>query len=127
MQQSALEGGVADGAPLFLVMDNASIHHGAAVLEAVDDAAARHRVHIVYQPPYAPTMNPVELVNAQLKSTLKAWRPRADRVVAQRRRDAAAECVGKTDLTVMIDACFANAQAMDAPCASFYDHCGWRA
>ena len=59
-----------------LIMDNASIHKGLPVLQAVRDALQDLHcddvlVKIVYQPPYAPTMHPKEMVNAQMKAHLR--------------------------------------------------------
>jgi len=60
-------------APLFLLLDNASIHHGDIVRKAVH-RSSRGRVTLVYLPPYAPTFNPIELANAELKAALRATR-----------------------------------------------------
>lgn len=58
--------------PLFLVMDNASIHKGPIVQEAL--AQVSPRLQVAYLPPYAPTFNPIELVNAQLKRGIQGRR-----------------------------------------------------
>jgi transposase len=65
MLASANAAGVDRRAPLYLMMDNASIHRGAVVSHAL--RAVSRRLHVAYQPPYMPTVNPVELVNNHLK------------------------------------------------------------
>jgi DDE superfamily endonuclease len=52
-----------------LMMDNASIHKGVEVSQALKKVSPR--LGVAYQPPYMPTVNPVELVNSQLKAKLK--------------------------------------------------------
>jgi len=52
-----------------LMMDNASIHKGVVVSDALK--RVDKRLGVAYQPPYMPTVNPVELVNNQLKAVLK--------------------------------------------------------
>jgi hypothetical protein len=73
MLESARTAGVAPTEPLFLVLDNASIHH----TKDVQAAAARvsSRIVLTYLPPYASTMNPVELLNSDLKAVLGAEAP----------------------------------------------------
>ena len=51
------------------MMDNASIHKGVDVSNALKRVSTR--LGVAYQPPYMPTVNPVELVNNQLKVALK--------------------------------------------------------
>jgi hypothetical protein len=51
------------------MMDNASIHKGVDVSNALKRVSKR--LGVAYQPPYMPTVNPVELVNNQLKAALK--------------------------------------------------------
>ncbi len=69
MLQSAAAAGVPHSAPLLLMMDNASIHKGVEVSAALKQVSPR--LGVAYQPPYMPTVNPVELVNNQLKAALK--------------------------------------------------------
>lgn len=69
MLASAAAAGVAQCAPLYLVMDNASIHKGVVVSQALRSVSPR--LHVVYQPPYMPTVHPTELVNSKLKQLLK--------------------------------------------------------
>jgi transposase len=69
MIKSANKAGVPRSAPLLLMMDNASIHKGAVVSEALKTVSPR--LGVAYQPPYMPTANPVELVNNQLKAVLR--------------------------------------------------------
>jgi transposase len=70
MLRSAAQAGVPPDAPLLLMMDNASIHKGAVVSEALKRVSPR--LGVAYQPPYMPTVNPVELVNNQLKTALRS-------------------------------------------------------
>ena len=69
MLRSAARAGVPRDAPLLLMMDNASIHKGVDVSNALKRVSTR--LGVAYQPPYMPTVNPVELVNNQLKAALK--------------------------------------------------------
>jgi transposase len=70
MLASANAAGVDRRAPLYLMMDNASIHRGAVVSHALRSVS--RRLHVAYQPPYMPTVNPVELVNNHLKTALRS-------------------------------------------------------
>ena len=54
-------------ADVWLIMDNASIHLGDDVFDALSGSTITPH----YQPPYAPTMNATEQVNAQMKSILR--------------------------------------------------------
>ena len=62
MLRSAAQAGVPPDAPLLLMMDNASIHKGAVVSEALKRVSPR--LGVAYQPPYMPTVNPVECMQA---------------------------------------------------------------
>lgn len=69
------------GAPakIFLVLDNASIHHSQATRSYVRSVADRLELHFL--PPYAPELNPDELVGNQVKNhTLgeRAFRNKTD-------------------------------------------------
>lgn len=57
-----------------LVLDNARIHHGVALREAVE--AAGHR--LLFLPPYSPDFNPIELVWSWLKNWVRALAPTDD-------------------------------------------------
>lgn len=70
MLKSAAAAGIDRDAPLYLMMDNASIHRGAVVSHALRKVS--RRLHVAYQPPYMPTVNPVELVNNHLKASLRS-------------------------------------------------------
>jgi hypothetical protein len=70
MLANANAAGVDRRAPLYLMMDNASIHRGAVVSHALRSVSKR--LHVAYQPPYMPTVNPVELVNNHLKTALRS-------------------------------------------------------
>ena len=67
-------------------------------------------------------MNPVELVNSQLKMALKQRRSsgRAELIASERGVDDK-----RSDLTVLIDYCMANCVKGEHASAQ-YDHCGWR-
>ena len=69
MVRCAREAGLSSEVPLLLMMDNASIHKGVVVSEALKKC--EKRLGVAYQPPYMPTVNPVELVNNQLKAALR--------------------------------------------------------
>ena len=70
MLRAAADNDLDDDQDLYLVMDNASIHKGELVSQSLRSNSSA-RLHIVYQPPYMPTIHPTELVNNQLKSKLK--------------------------------------------------------
>ena len=70
MLANANAAGVDRRAPLYLMMDNASIHRGVQVSRSLRSVS--RRLHVAYQPPYMPTVNPVELVNNQLKTALRS-------------------------------------------------------
>ncbi len=53
---------------LLLFMDNASIHKGVAVRQAV----ARHGALVLFNCPYAPDFNPIENYFASLKALVKS-------------------------------------------------------
>jgi hypothetical protein len=72
MLKSAAAAGIDRDAPLYLMMDNASIHRGAVVSHALRKVS--RRLHVAYQPPYMPTVNPVELVNNHLKASSRRRR-----------------------------------------------------
>jgi transposase len=50
-----------------VVLDNLGSHKGAAVRRAIRHAGA----HLVFQPPYSPDLNPIEMVFAKLKTLLR--------------------------------------------------------
>jgi hypothetical protein len=106
MLQSARVAGLPPTAPLYLVMDNATIHH----TKEVKAAAARvsSRIVLTYLPPYASTMNPVELFNSDLKAML--------------RRNEVAR--GQT-LSNLIGRCIREDLQSSDRYAGYYRHCGW--
>jgi len=113
MEASAVRAGVAANAPLYLIIDNASIHCGAMVEQALRTHCARAR--IVYLPPYAPTMNPIELVNKDLKQFLQRWRD--------------APPIGNGSLEALIAHAVHSqlcAPAYTPTARAHYRHCGWR-
>lgn len=50
---------------LILVLDNLAVHHAAIIERFVFEN--RHRLSVVYLPPYAPELNPVEYVWDEMK------------------------------------------------------------
>lgn len=52
---------------ILLVWDNVAIHRGPAVRALLARHDVRRRLEILRLPPYAPELNPEELLNAQLK------------------------------------------------------------
>ena len=69
MLASARASGLSSRAPLYLMMDNASIHKGKMVSDALRSVSKR--LHVAYQAPYMPHVHPTELVNNQLKQKLR--------------------------------------------------------
>ncbi len=57
-----------------LVLDNARIHHGQSLKDAVE--AAGHS--LLYLPPYSPDFNPIELVWSWIKGKVRELAPRTD-------------------------------------------------
>ena len=50
-----------------VIMDNLSVHKVAGVREAIEAAGA----HALYQPPYSPDLNPIEMAFSKLKALLR--------------------------------------------------------
>ncbi len=99
--------------PLFLVLDNASIHKGDVVHRALSEGTCG-RGRLLFLPPYASTMNPVELVNARLKSMLRRnfhdWA-----MLGQSQHLSLRTFIEELMLTMGHDSAHA-----------LYAHCGWR-
>jgi hypothetical protein len=55
----------------FLILDNASLHHGADIVLSLMDITHLYGVEFVYLPAYSPELNPCELVFAQIKKYLR--------------------------------------------------------
>lgn len=53
-----------------IIMDNASIHHADELVAAVELLGR----HILFLPPYSPTLNPIEISYALVKKTLAQQR-----------------------------------------------------
>jgi len=106
MLESARQAGLPPRSTLYLVMDNASIHH----TKEVQAAAARvsSRIVLTFLPPYASTMNPVELLNSDLKAAL-------------RRREA----TGGATLSNLINRCIREDLGDTERYTGYYHHCGW--
>ena len=67
----------------------------------------------MYQPPYAPTMHPTELVNAQMKSYL--------------RRHTNQELPTRTIQQPLVNGIgVALSHITPANVANYFNHCGWR-
>jgi len=54
-----------------LVLDNASIHKAAEIIDTLTAVLDRFSVTIIFLPAYSPELNPCELVFAQVKSYLR--------------------------------------------------------
>jgi len=115
MEAAAAAAGVAPTAPLYLIIDNASIHRGAMVEAALREHCPRAR--LVYLPPYAPTMNPIELVNKDLKLALQQQRGRGGALVSDGSLRALIAHTVHTRL---------QAAAYAPTAAAHYAHCGWQ-
>ena len=70
-----------------LVLDNARIHHGQSLKEAVEQAGHS----LLYLPPYSPDFNPIELVWSWLKAKVRHLAPRTDEQRAKDIRHAQAQ------------------------------------
>lgn len=57
-----------------LVLDNARIHHGQALLQAVEEAGCS----LLFLPAYSPDFNPIELLWSWLKHQVRLLAPRDD-------------------------------------------------
>jgi hypothetical protein len=91
--------------PIHYVMDNASIHKG----DAVKDALAKIGLTATYLSPYSPVFNPCELIFGKVKRTI-----RADERVAE-------------DSDQLHDFVMDGlARVSDQDIAGFYRHCGLR-
>jgi transposase len=105
---------------LSLVLDNASIHRGRSVEDAVKRAGGG-RVELEYLPPYAPTLNPIELVNAELKSALKS-----DADVQEVKTSVDGESPATTTTLKSLIERTIDERLMGASMRAKYGHCGWR-
>jgi transposase len=85
-----------------VVLDNASIHKGAAVREAIEAA----RCSLLFLPPYSPDFAPIELAFAKLKAALRAAGARSHEAL----HTAIAAAVGQITAT-------------DA--RGYFQHCGY--
>ena len=121
MAKHAEDHGLSRQHKLFLFMDNASIHKGDIVKEAVQ--ACSHPAEAVYLPPYASTMNPVELVNHALKQRLKGRRAQWLAERPQPRHHGHDDNDGKTLLAKFINDI--GHTLMDEDATSLYRACGW--
>ncbi len=54
-----------------LIMDNLSVHHSRAVLEAVKPIFAQQAVGLGFLPVYSPDLNPIECLFGQVKAYIK--------------------------------------------------------
>ena len=126
MIKAANDCGLPRDAPLFLMMDNASIHKGVEVSRALRSASVR--LHVAYQPPYMPTINPVELVNAQLKKNLQRFH-HEQRLIKNRffgESDVDVELQQKNmNLKELIEKIL-DTKVSQINVENYYIHCGWR-
>jgi len=68
-----------------LVLDNASIHRGAAIRELVEQAGCS----LLYLPPYSPDLNPIEMAWSWIKHRVTTLAPRDDQTRQNHIQDAA--------------------------------------
>ena len=57
-----------------LIVDNASIHYGADIRDALDALLGFCNIELIFLPTYSPELNPVELVFARLKHYIRHHR-----------------------------------------------------
>jgi hypothetical protein len=84
-------------------LDNCPIHK----LEEIEDLIAARGAGVLFLPPYAPDLNPIEHGWAKVKPRLRALTPRTREAV----------------LTALVDAC-ATVTAQDS--RGWFRHCGYR-
>jgi transposase len=106
MLQSARAAGLPPTAPLYLVMDNASIHHTTDVKAAA--ASVSSRIVFTYLPPYASTMNPVELFSSDFGAMLRR-----------------SEVTRGQTLSNLIGRCIREDLKSSDRYSGYYRHCGW--
>ena len=85
-----------------VVMDNLSAHKAAGVAEAI----RRRRAEVAFLPPYSPDLNPVELLWAKVKASLRSAAARSTEAIYRALGDAIA-AVTEND------------------CLSWFVHCGY--
>jgi len=57
----------------FLILDNASLHHGSDIISDLADFLQVYGIEIVYLPAYSPELNPCELVFAKMKKFIRDY------------------------------------------------------
>lgn len=77
-----------------VVMDNLSSHHCAGVREAIEAVGAS----LLYLPPYAPELNPIEHTWSKLKALLRRAEARTIRTLAAAVGASSSE-ISRTDLS----------------------------
>ena len=133
------------GETLFLVLDNASIHKGAAVAEALAEIG----VEPIYLPPYSPELNPCELVFGHVKGALRCaaesargrQRPQPSateqaaavpavnnvRLANKPRGSRRGKSLTRAQSEWLRGRVFHHLSAITPDLVrSYYDHCGWR-
>ena len=111
MLDSANASGLSRRAPLYLIMDNASIHKGKEVSLALRSVSKR--LHVCYQPPYMPTIHPTELINSQLKSNLKHFY-----------NSQSKNTISSEQLSLKICEILKN-KIKNFHVENYFQHCGW--
>lgn len=85
-----------------VIMDNLAAHKVAGVRQAIEAVGAR----LVYQPPYGPDLNPIELAFAKFKTLLRSVAARA----VDQLENAIASCLD---------------QFTTSECRNYFRHCGY--
>jgi transposase len=129
MIDSARKSGLDDTSQLYLIMDNASIHKGKIVSDAL--RAVSNRLHICYQPPYMPTIHPTEFINAQLKSKLKRvvsfeylLNDSSESDDSKILKNVFKKTLLNNDLKTMISNILTNEIKVE-DVENYFNHCGW--
>ena len=80
------------------VVDNASVHHGAAMWEDLLQLLEEYQISLTFLPTYSPELNPCELCFAMIKNWIRANRPQHGGVSLLRLVCRAAARVKKSNL-----------------------------
>jgi len=67
--------------PAYIIMDNASIHRTAAVVEACSSQGSEIRQMLL--PPYSPQLNPIEHLFSQWKNKVRSRSPKNEQELSQ--------------------------------------------
>ncbi|MEO1148045.1 MAG: IS630 family transposase [Cyanobacteria bacterium J06638_22] len=77
-----------------VVMDNLPVHHAAVVQEAIEAVGAT----VVFLPPYAPDLSPIELCWSKLKQLLRSAKARTQDALDQALTRIINECISEDDV-----------------------------